>query len=74
MAAPANSEPRNYRLKLPVNIALTIFAVWFLAMGRYLVGGLLLAGSLAAIWMIQRGRNPWWMRSPLDRRTPPDSN
>jgi hypothetical protein len=49
-----------------------------LATGRYLAGAVVLAASVVAIVTILRGRNPWWIRGPLDyweaRRKQSDSN
>jgi hypothetical protein len=66
------SEPPNNRAKLPFNVVIAVLAVWFLARGKYVVGGLLLVVSVCTLWLISRGRNPWWMRSPFERRGPTD--
>jgi hypothetical protein len=67
-------EPPNNRFKLPSFIVLAAFAVVFLATGKYVSGAFILILSVHAIVAILRGRNPWQIRSPLDRHKPPDPN
>jgi hypothetical protein len=66
--------PPNNRFKLPWFLLCAAAGIVFLAVGKYVAGGAILAGSLIAIATIVRGRDPWWIRAPLDRRNPPDSN
>jgi hypothetical protein len=71
------STPPNNPLKLPffilcaaiaVLVALigVLYAAWWLAAG----GLILLGASVRVARIVRDGRNPWWLRSPLDRRWP----
>jgi hypothetical protein len=72
---PMQDELPNNPLKLPFFVV-GIFLLVFLRVvsatdGLWLVVALLaiaIAGNLHSIRIIRHGRNPRWLRSPLDRR------
>jgi hypothetical protein len=51
-----------------------VAGVAILVTGSYVLGAAVLVASVIAIGTILSGRNPWWIRSPLDRRKRPGSN
>jgi hypothetical protein len=63
--------PHN-RFKLPFFAICAVIAVAFLINGMSTVSAVMMAlvlvGSVAAVVTILSGRNPRWLRSPLDRR------
>lgn len=75
MAAERPGEPEHNRLKLPVLVLSAIvymaLAVRYVVLNRWWAAALfvLFAGlALRALVVARSGRNPWWLRSPLDRR------
>jgi hypothetical protein len=65
----------NNPLKLPFFVLMLMIAIVFVvvsAVGHEWVTVAILASCLPvgihAIHVIRQGRNPWWLRSPLDRR------
>jgi hypothetical protein len=60
--------PAHNRFKLPWFALCAVAGVVFLATGSYMPGAIVLLSSVIAIGVILSGRNPWWLRSPLDRR------
>jgi hypothetical protein len=73
-------EPPNNPLKLPFFVLCALIGSFGAVVGGVAaaegrgVGWLLLAGGIAVavvccfpIKAIRQGRNPWWMRAPLDR-------
>lgn len=69
MRGKARVDLRHNSLKLPV---LALFVVIFGVMavtGFYvLVSVILLILALVAIILVASGNDPWWLRSPFDRR------
>jgi len=62
------SEPPNHRLKLPFFVLYRAVLVAMIVTGKHLVVAVpLLAISIVAIVLIARGRNPRWLRGPLDQ-------
>lgn len=66
-------EPENNRLKLPFFVICLLAGAGLIVdgatTGRPVILALGLVGVVAAlppIWVIRSGRNPWWIRSPLD--------
>jgi hypothetical protein len=66
-------DPAHNRSKLLWFVLCAVAGVVFLAVGKYVLGEAIVVASLIAIRAISQGRNPWWIRSPLDRRKPPGS-
>jgi hypothetical protein len=71
----AGVVPPNNPLKLPfflfcaaVGVVLAALGVANSSWGLAVVGALLIAGCVPPIAAIRKGRNPWWIRAPLDRR------
>jgi membrane protein implicated in regulation of membrane protease activity len=68
------SEPPNNRFKGPFMLLMSAVGLFSLIVG--LIGGspwwVIVLGLLVFVvnlllWrMVRRGRNPWWLRSPLD--------
>jgi hypothetical protein len=63
--------PPNNRFKLPWFLLCAAAGIVFLAVGKYVAGGAILAGSLIAIATIVRGRNPWVDTGALGSTQPP---
>jgi hypothetical protein len=66
-------------LKLPLFVLLAVIGLIAVVVGivgphwlAAVAGAVILAVSLLAIGAIRRGENPWWIRSPLDRRRSQD--
>lgn len=67
------SEPPNNRFKGPVLLLMAAVGLFDLVVGLIggpwwvIVGGLLVFTVSLLSWRaVRRGRNPWWLRSPLD--------
>jgi hypothetical protein len=43
-----------------------IYGAWFLL----ILGVLVIVAATAMARTVRQGRNPWWMRAPLDKRPP----
>jgi hypothetical protein len=66
-------------LKRPLFVLLAVIGLIAVVVGivgperlATVAGAVMLAVSLLAIGAIRRGENPWWIRSPLDRRSSQD--
>jgi hypothetical protein len=55
-------------LKLPFFVVCAVAGIAMLVTGAYVLGGVVFVASAGAAVVVACGRNPWWMRSPLDRR------
>jgi hypothetical protein len=67
------SEPANNALKLPLFVLGVAIGVVMVVVGalrgrlHVVIAGIIVLGlSRAAIAVIRRGKNPWWIRAPLD--------
>jgi len=58
----------NNRFKLPFFVFGAAAGVVIAGTGDYLLGGVVFVVSAVAVVIVASGRNPWWLRSPLDRR------
>jgi hypothetical protein len=59
----------NNRLKLPVfGICIIVFGVLVIKGIHVALSAGFLALSVLAIAVVLSGRNPWWLRSPFDRK------
>ena len=68
-----HQDRANNPLKLPLFILggvaggiLIVLGAWRGSWETVVAGALVLALSSAAIAVIRRGHNPWWIRAPLD--------
>jgi hypothetical protein len=61
--------PPNNRLKLPFTVGFMLMSVGFVISGRWVItfAALFMLG-IPQLAMILKGRNPWWMRAPIDYR------
>jgi membrane protein implicated in regulation of membrane protease activity len=71
------ATPKNNPLKLPffllcagIGAFVAVVGVVAAAWPLVALGALLLLASLRLAWIVRQGRNPRWMRSPLDGRRP----
>jgi hypothetical protein len=70
--------PENNPFKLPLFLACAFVGAVMAVVGAlsgawlyFVIGLVLLLISLGSARVIRQGRNPWWIRAPLDRRRPP---
>jgi hypothetical protein len=61
--------PPNNRLKLPFTVGFMFVSAAFVIRGHWVVAfvAIFLLG-IPQLAMILKGRNPWWMRAPIDYR------
>jgi hypothetical protein len=69
------APPAHHPLKLPLLVAcslvIAVAVVAWVTTGDWLLAALgvvVIAITVVAVRMILVGRNPWWLRGPLDRR------
>jgi uncharacterized iron-regulated membrane protein len=74
--AARGHNPVKLPLLVVLSVVIAIELVFAVVRGDWIfaaIGVVILILCASAIRAIRQGRNPWWLRAPLDRRDPPPS-